>query len=155
MTGVVKVRVTYECGRCGNIRWRTYVAEDGLLTIPQVYCGKCVSKSHFTPLSTVISKAEVVDSDAPCAASVTRGENRAKKLGEVYESADKETEVSRSIGRDEVPESGPAAETAGKQGEGRESADASGGKDPVAGIGSAGGVPKVAARSPMPGKQVK
>lgn len=57
----VKVRVIYECGRCGNLQIRTYTASNGLLEVPNCYCGCCTRQKNFTVMSSRITEATLVE----------------------------------------------------------------------------------------------
>jgi len=59
--GNVKAKVLYECGRCGNRQTREYDAVDGLLTIPNVYCGRCIRSKNPTVMTFSFTKIEVVE----------------------------------------------------------------------------------------------
>lgn len=57
-----KLRATYECGRCGNIQVRNYEAyDDGLLIIPNIYCGRCVSGRRPTTMTVTYSEVKAED----------------------------------------------------------------------------------------------
>ena len=79
----VRVTVTYECGKCGNVQRRDYESTEGLLELPRVYCGECIRFRSFTVLTAVISKAEAfeVDPEAEEAEEVEQIEH----VGEVSE----------------------------------------------------------------------
>jgi len=128
----VTARITFECGRCGNVQRRNYEAKDGLLTIPQVYCGCCVRQNNFTVMSAVVSDTKVHD--------------------------DEKAEVQRPGGRSDVPAAGRTAETAGAPVEGRKPADKTDDADlkSEAGKRSAEGLPGApAAKAKVDGKPAK
>lgn len=132
----VTVRVTYECGRCGNVQRRTYTSQDGLLIIPQAYCGCCIRRNNFTVMSNVVSNGEVTE----------------------VETANKGSEVQGPVGRSDVPAAGRAPETTGAPAEGRVDTDKPDGgtREPETGVGGAQGlhnVPPVKAK--VVGKPVK
>ena len=130
----VKVTVLYQCGRCSHSAKRTYTADDdGLLTIPNTYCGRCIKQKHFTVLSHVVTEADI-------------------------EEADESTEVRRPGGRSDVPAEVRTPATVGPEAERRsdpDKADITNPK-PETGVGSAQGLPSVPpAKTKVAGKPAK
>jgi hypothetical protein len=126
----VRVKVVYECGRCGNVQRREYVAQDGLLTVPNVYCGACVTGKRFTTMSVSISEAKV-------------------------EETVKSPEVQGLERQPDMPAAGEVAGAVGGTSQGRQSADKTVDAKPAAGERSAGRVPGVPAKQGMPGKSAQ
>ena len=61
MTGKprVKVKFLYECGRCNNRQVREFEAKDGLLEIPNMYCGCCTRSNNTTVMTRTVSDISV------------------------------------------------------------------------------------------------
>lgn len=72
----VSVKLTYECGKCGNLVRRVYQSTpDGLLEIPTVYCGKCIGRKHFTVMSSTVSEEKCFEEADTSSAKTGLGGN--------------------------------------------------------------------------------
>jgi len=66
MSKSVSVIFTYECGRCARTVRRTYTTgPDGLLEIPQVYCGGCLGHKRLSTMSVTISGEKTFETPDP------------------------------------------------------------------------------------------
>jgi hypothetical protein len=104
----VKAKVVYECGRCSNIQRREIVAKDGLVEVPNVYCGRCIRQRAFTVMSMQVADSTVVEEGV-----------------EVGEAADSKAEEGGLGGQPEVPPKRDNAAKAGGTTKGRKPADES------------------------------
>ena len=60
----ISVRMTAECGKCGNRVVRILkTSPDGLLDLPTVRCGRCVKGNCLTLMSVTFSEGKVVGVD--------------------------------------------------------------------------------------------
>jgi len=125
----VRARLTFDCGRCGATAHKIVeTTGDGLLELPNFYCGKCVSKNRLTSVSMIISN------------------------GETYEIPNKEATVPGPWGHVQVFAAGSPAESLELAGVGRFGADTSVGKDQSTGGDGPTGVPPVPAKKGDKGK---
>jgi len=51
VTKVIEVIMMYECGRCGNSQRSKHVSENGLISVPKIYCGNCTKGRGLVPMS--------------------------------------------------------------------------------------------------------
>jgi hypothetical protein len=131
MAKAVRVRVTYECGKCANVQFRVYESKDGLLEIPNQYCGHCIGSRHFSLMSASISK------------------------GEAFETTDEATKAGGPERLPDVQPTGKAPKAAEPTSGGRVDSNAAQGKNTGAGTGSPAGVPGVVKAQGLPGQPVK
>ena len=58
----VTIRMTLECGRCGNRTVRELkTTSDGLLEIPTLHCGQCIKSKVTVPMTTTWSEGKIID----------------------------------------------------------------------------------------------
>jgi len=114
MLKTVELTVTYQCGRCDNLQRRVLRSKDGLLEIPNVYCGCCLKHNWPVIMSMTYSGARVIDPPVP---PKPENPDRVPTLKEMAGAwSDGKAETAGLGGRSEVPASGK--ETAPAEGQG-------------------------------------